>query len=153
MNILGEDHEKRIKESDEAKPQIDSIEEIRINVDLSCSKREVAELFESADRANILIFADKNTVELCRQKLSSFNVEGVQVLSDGKKALQNRNIDFVLIDMNYGVPTQTHTNLNLEDIESPSRDFLKFLRECKNQTPIYLIENGIFELNDEEDKD
>lgn len=64
--------------------------------------------------------------------------------------MKSQNIDFVLLDMACGASVPSRDNLNIEDVESPARDFFKFMKEQKNELPIYLIEEEGTVLGEEE---
>lgn len=140
----------RLIDSSKVKTNISNIEKISINVDLSHTKKEITELFIAEDKTNVLVFADLETVELCNVNASKFNLIGVQTVNEGINVMQNKNIDFVLLDLKYGASISTLESLNIEDVESPARDFFKFLKEKRAGLPVYLIEERGEGLNEEE---
>ena len=140
----------RLIASDKVKTSIENLEKILVSIDLSHAKAGISELFTSTDKTKVLVFAGSNTVALCADKVPSFDFVGVQNIKDAVDILKSQNIDFVLLDAKYGAPAASLANLNIEDVESPARDFFKFLREQRKGLPIYLLEERGTVLNEEE---
>ncbi len=140
----------RLVESEKVKTNIDNIENIRISVDLSNTKADISARFVSGDRTRVLVFADADIVAFCKEQVPEIEFEGVQSVNEAIDIIKSDNIDFVLIDMKCGSSNSTSINLNIEDIDSPARDFFKFLKEQRSSFPIYLIENSRSELTEEE---
>ncbi|MCI6245713.1 MAG: AAA family ATPase [Eubacterium sp.] len=140
----------RLISSEKVKTNIDDVEEIKISVDLSHANDKIRELFNARSNARVLAFADKETVSICKSNASSINMVETQSLQNAIGIMKSEDIGFVLIDMKYGVDDDSSSNLNLEDVESPSRDFFKFIREQGNRTPVYLLERSGSALNEEE---
>ena len=130
----------RLVASEKTKTGISDIEQIRICMDLSRAKTEIVEMFEPAQNPRILVFADRDKVEQCQLKAPNCDLLGAQTLEQGLKLLQSNDINFVLLDPRCGAVETSLENLNLEDVESPARDFFKFLVEQKKDLPIYLME-------------
>ena len=141
----------RLIASDKTQTSLDSIEWIQVNVDLSNAGREVEELFAPPEKTKLLVFADPETVRLCGDRLDSCNVVGVHSYSAGVDALKDQRIDFVLLDMKCGAEPQHCSNLNIEDDETPARDFFRFLKTHRSDLPIYLLEDRDDVLNEEEE--
>lgn len=140
----------RLIASDKVKTSIDNVEKIRIGIDLSRAGADISELFASADKAKVLIFADEKTISLCKDKAPSIEFVGAQDVKTAIEAIKSQNIDFVLLDMKCDARTASLAYLNIEDIESPARDFFKFLREQGKGLPVYLLEKHGTILNEEE---
>jgi len=140
----------RLIASDKVKTSIDNIEKIQIGVDLSNAESEVSSLFEVREKPRILVFADDATVSICKGKLPSFDIVGVQTLESSIKLLKTDNVDMVMLDIRCGACQKAPASLNIEDVDSPARDFYKFIREHRNDLPIYLIEGRGNLLTEEE---
>ncbi len=140
----------RLIASDKVKTGIDHIGKIHISVDLSHAKAEIKNLFASAEETKILTFAGDETVALCKEKVPGVGFIGTQDVNTAVETLKNQDVDFVLLDMKCGASPASLTNLNIEDVESPARDFFKFLKEQKHGLPIYLIEERGTALSEEE---
>lgn len=140
----------RLIASDKVKSSIDNIEKICVSVDLSHTKAGISELFASAEKAKVLVFACDETVARCREKVPSFEFIGTKDTKDAVEKIKSQNIDFVLLDMRCGASTASLDSLNIEDVESPARDFFKFIREQKNGLPVYLLEQRNAAFSEEE---
>ena len=140
----------RLIASEKVKTDIDNIEKVKISVDLSRANDDVSNLFVTSNKTKALVFAGLDTVTLCKEKAQNFDIVGAQKVKDAIETIKTQNIDIVLLDMKFGTPADSLANLNIEDVESPSRDFFKFLREQKKDLPIYIIEERATALNEEE---
>ncbi len=140
----------RLIASDKVKTSIDNIEKIQVSIDLSNAKSDISELFVSADKTKVLVFANDDTVALCKDKVPSFEFVGTQDVKTAVEAMKSQNIDFVLLDMKCGAPAASLANLNIEDVESPARDFFKLIREQRKGLPVYIVEERRTVLSEEE---
>jgi len=140
----------RLIASDKVKTSIENIEKIQVSIDLSHTKAEISDLFGSADKTKVLVFASDDTVALCKDKVPSIDFVGTNDVKSAIEAMKSQNIDFVLLDMKCGAPAASLANLNIEDVESPARDFFKFLKEQRNGLPVYLVEERGTILSEEE---
>ncbi|MEE0840115.1 MAG: AAA family ATPase [Acutalibacteraceae bacterium] len=140
----------RFVDSEKNKYEITNLKKIYISADIGKADEEIKSLFNSESDANILVFADENTVATYRGVMESANIIGVNDKSAAIEMLKKKEIDFTLIDIKCGAKADEEKILNIEDIDSPARDFFKFLREQKKDLPIYIIEREGDELSDEE---
>ena len=140
----------RMISSEKVKTSIEQIEKIQISIDLSHAEPEISDLFAAADKTKILVFASPETVSVCKEKVPSFDFIGTQDVEMAVETIKSQDIDIVLLDMKYGAPATSSASLNIEDVESPARDFFKFLREQRKGLPVYLIEERGTTLNEEE---
>lgn len=140
----------RLITSDKVKASIDAIEKIKISVDLRHANPDISELFASAGKTRVLVFASDEVVARCKEKVSHFDFIGVQNVEQAVAIMKDHSIDFVLLDVKYGTPPASLDNLNIEDADSPARDFLKFIKEQRKELPVYLIEERGSVLNEEE---
>ncbi len=140
----------RLLASEKVKSEIDDLEKIQIGVDLTQAKEETVSLFEPIEKPQALAFACPETVELCKSKTKAVDIIGTQSLSGAAEELKTRDISFVILDMKCGMAGSRYTSLNLEDVESPARDFFKLLKEQKSDLPVYLIEERGSDLSEEE---
>lgn len=140
----------RLVGSEKVKTQIDTIEKIRISLDLKHAGSDVKALFASDNGSRVLIFADPETAALCRSKVPELTFLEAGNQDTAVAVLQEQDVDFVLLDMNWGAPEEELTSLNIEDRESPARDFFKFLKKQKRDLPIYLLEDRVNTLSEEE---
>ena len=140
----------RLVASGKVKTGVEAVEKIRVTVDLARAKDEVKALFDSPDQTKVLVFANEKTAELCKTKAPNFEMIAARKTQDAIDALKSQDVDFVLLDMKCGAPAASLSNLNLEDVQSPARDFFKFLKEQRADLPVYLIEDRNSALDEEE---
>ena len=139
----------RLVGSDKVKTGIDALEEIKVAVDLESTKPEICQLFTASGKPQVLMFAAPETVALCQNKAPGMILVGVQDADKAMSVLQTQSVDFILLDMKCGASAASLSNLNLEDVPSPARDFFKRLRQ-HNDLPLYLLEEKAAPLGEEE---
>lgn len=140
----------RLVASDKVETGVEDIETVRIGVDLSRAKPEISELFTPAEKTRVLVFADSEAAALCADKAPGFDFSGVQTVKDAVEILKTKTVDFVLLDARCGAPAAPSAHLNIEDVDSPARDFFRLLREHRAGLPVYLLEGCGAALNEEE---
>lgn len=140
----------RLIASEKVQSDISDIEKVQISVDLSRTCDDITSLFELSDKMKMIVLSSEEAVAVCKEKAPEFDIIGVQDLQGAIEKIKSDCIDFILLDMKYGTSDFDSNNLNIEDVQSPARDFLKFLKEHNNATPIYLAEVGKNEFSDEE---
>ena len=140
----------RLIDTEKVKTTIDNIESIKIEVDLKESDNEIKSLFDKDKKNKILVLASDKTIKLCQKKLTQFEVVGVKNKIDAVKEIKKTPIDIALIDIKYSASGKIDSVLNIEDIKSPGREFLKFLQEQRNLLPVFLIEEKTTLMTEEE---
>ena len=140
----------RLVASEKSNSRVEDIENINITVDLEDSSKDISELFNMQENKNILVFANPETVVKCDKLMGDSSCIGVQTVEDAIETVKSKNIDVALIDIMCGASKQSSNSLNIEDVDSPARDFLKFLRGNTTQIPVCLIEDGETTLGEEE---
>lgn len=140
----------RLIASDKVKTSIENIEKIQVSIDLSHTKAEISELFDSTEKTKVLVFADEDTVAICEDKVPGIDFVGTTDVNSAIEVIRTQNIGFVLLDMKCGASATSWINLNIEDVESTARDFLKSIREQRNELPVYLVEARETVLSEEE---
>lgn len=129
---------------------VDSIENIDIDLDLSNADTEITNLFESEERTSVLVYADPDTAQKFEKNAPFANVVSVADYESAVRAVKEYDIDIAVIDFTYGAKSVRRNNLNIEDIESPARDFYAFLSENKKNIPVFLFELESLRMSDEE---
>ncbi len=140
----------RLIASDKVKTGIESIEKIEVSVDLSRAKDGISALFDPTKKTEILVFAEEKVTLQCKEKAPDFEFIGAESFKDAVDAIKTHDIDFVMLDMKCGAPSASLENLNIEDVDSPARDFFGFLKEQRSTLPMYLIETRGSVLSEEE---
>lgn len=137
--------------SDKVKTGVEHLEKIYIGIDLSSTEAQIRELFAASEQMKVLALASPETAALCREVAPELDFIGVQDTAKAIDTIKKQPIDFIIMDMKYGAPDASLEMLNIEDVESPARDFFKFLKEQKINVPVYLIEDDETALNEEEE--
>lgn len=140
----------RLISSEKAKSNIEDIENIRVTIDLDGARPEIKELFGTDETARILVFADGEMAQACREKLTSFDTDIVSGFEEAGEAVKKTDYDMALLDLRCNAAADTTHRLNIEDVESPARDLLRFLREYKSELPVYLLGDKNMHLTQEE---
>ena len=139
----------RLLGSDSVNTGIENLNSIHISVDLPTDNKELLELFERKDSFEVLVFSAKKHYEQCVEICPETKFINVQNCDSAKKVLHDHDISFVLVDMNFG-KSGREKYLNIEDVESKSRDFFRFVRETHPDIPVYLLQAPERKLNSEE---
>ncbi len=140
----------RLIETDKVKTSVNNIESIKINADLTRTAKEIADIFIATEKTKVLILASPETVAFCKNKISQMEFFGSNDYDTAEKIIKSQNVDIVLLDVKYGVSEKVADVLNIEDVDSPAREFLRFLKEHGMEAPVYLISEDACLLSDEE---
>lgn len=140
----------RLIASEKVKTDISDINQIQVSVDLNHAKTAISELFASPEKPKALIFAADTVAEICKEKVPSCEFIAAQDVEAAVEAIKSHNVDFILLDIMFKASKESSNNLNIEDVESPARDFFKFLKEQSNGLPVYLALEDAAVLSDEE---
>ncbi len=132
------------------KTGISSLGKIDIKLDLEEADPKVVSLFRNPRQPRLLVFAQEPWVQLCREKLPKYTILGAQTLEKARDLVKNEDLDCVLLDMACGASQQALESLNIEDADSPARDFYHFLRSHRSGLPVYLLEKPGTPLEEEE---
>ena len=132
------------------KPGIRNLKRIRVELDMEGVSPAIQNLFECSEKPQALVFADAETVALCREKAKGLEIFGAQTPETAIALLRDKDIDFVLLDALCGAADRRQNWLNLEDVQSPARDFFRFLRSRQNVLPVYLLKQRSQKLDEED---
>lgn len=140
----------RLVASDKVNSTVQDIESIRVQLDLGNEDEEIVALFEMKEKARALVFSDENTVAQCRAKVPSCVWLGAKTTEEAERILNKEDIGFILVDLHTGITKEQANLLNIEDIQSLARDFMKYLREQSVAVPVYLLETDAYRLSEAE---
>ena len=140
----------RLIDSDSVSTGIENLESIHIGVELPKDDKELYELFERDETYEVLVFASEENCDQCAQLSPQTRFINAQDIDEAKKVLTGKEISFVLVDLTYG-RTGNEKYLNIEDVDSKSRDFFWVVRETHPDMPIYLLQTPQKKLNAEEE--
>ncbi len=139
----------RLLDADSVQAQIDKLESIRLSVELPVENGGLKELFICGEGDEVLLFSSRKICDQCAEQDPETRFVGAQSVETAGKLLRQKEISFILIDLNYGV-TGGFRYLNVEDIDSRARDFFWYAREKHPDVPIYLLQTPERMLNAEE---
>ena len=125
-----------------------NLESVSIGLDLSKATDELKELFAPGQKPETLVFAPAPTFEFCKENLPQLALYPAGRAQEGIALLKEKEIATVLLDMSWG--KADGAPLNLEDVDSPARDFLKFVKQQGIHVPIYLLEHADAPYSEEE---
>ena len=140
----------RLITSEATDASIERVNKVKIHVELPHDEPEITRLFREEDKNAVLLFSSEKTVEKCRYYAPGVDIIGAQDIESAKKQLRDNDIRFILVDLHHGSPSADHGLLNLEDVESVSRDFLHVIREYYSDIPVFILETEEYTINDEE---
>ncbi len=129
---------------------IASLERINIGIDLSSSPTNICELFKNTCEPEVLIFALKKTAMKCKKTGARCVFYNTNDIKEAEEYIKNHDIKAILVEMNRKSKVQAFELLNIEDIDSVSRDFLRQCHELYTDIPIYIIEDSRHLYNQEE---
>lgn len=140
----------RLVATEKVKTTIEDLEKIQIEIDLNGAQPEIKALFAKETSQRILVLASEERVARIKEKLGEFDVIGVQSKAEAIEAMKNAQVDIAMLDMRYGTAHDESDALNIEDIESPAREFHKFLQEQRSSVPVFLLEDQASPFTEEE---
>lgn len=140
----------RLVASDKSANNIDDIEKIKISVQLTNADKQIVSLFDAKDSTDVLVFSSKQSADMCSNCANGCHILNAQTIDAATKLLHNNDVKVVIIDINYGQNESASKYLNVEDIESVSRDFFWFIKEKYCDIPVYLLQTHETVLNEEE---
>ncbi|MBQ7670059.1 MAG: AAA family ATPase [Clostridia bacterium] len=139
----------RLIHSENVAASIEGLERISIEVDVPTENEEIASLFAKKETYEVLTFAAEDVHAACVAAAPDTRFFCAQTVEQAKTLLHDHEINFVLVDVGFGMK-QTEPYLNVEDIDSTARDFLRYIREYDAGMPVYLLQTPSYDLNPEE---
>ncbi len=126
----------------------DSIKKICIDVDLKNAPQNICDMFKPSGKLTALIMADEKDIRVREKEFHNFNFITAATKEQAAQALKKNDIQLIMLDITFDA--EEFDGLNIEDIDSPARNFLKYLREHNEDIPIYLLENKKYIFSEEE---
>ena len=130
----------RLVSSETVRTGVPDIREIRFEVKLPENRPEVLRLFRQEGKPQVLLFSGAETEEFCRRLAPQCEFVRAETVAEAKEILKHKPVELVLLDLTVGQRENTEHFLNIEDIESVSRDFYRFLFAADPAMPVYLLE-------------
>ena len=139
----------RLLASGENEQYIDKIQSIRFSVNLSGEKEAVQKLFIPSGRVHALAFS-KEAFPIDPDDSRMPVLHYVSTAEEAKKIISRENIQLVFCDMFADENEQSRRYLNIEDQDSPARDFLLDMLKQHPRLPVVLTERDGRGFSDEE---
>ncbi len=127
-----------------------TLENIKIQVDLSEAKPEIAELFERQSKLKTLVFSSKPMVNNLMKKSSECEFLCARTIKEANDIMRKNDIAMIFADFSHGATENKVDYLNIGDETSVARDFLQQLRQEDSSIPVYLLETKKHTFTDEE---
>ncbi len=127
-----------------------SLERINIGLNLSSCISDVRELFENSCKPEVLLFTSKKIATRYKKLGAKCVFYSTDNIDEANDYIKNHDISAILIDMNCESDLCDNEYLNVEDVESVSRDFLWQCHEFYSDIPIYILEDSTHLYNQEE---
>ncbi len=140
----------RLVASDKLETGINEVEKINVSLDLASAPDYITTLFDSLYKPEVMIFADDAVAAECTARLPDLKVVSVNNYYDAIDAMKENDLSLALVDIKCGASEGQSDKLNIEDVESEARKFLKFLSEGRKALPLYLLDDGVCMLDEEE---
>ena len=140
----------RLVSSEKSDAEIEDIEVIRITVDLDRATPEIKGVFDSPSKAKILVLSNDNNVAVLSKKAPDADYYGAQSAETAVEMIKNNAIDIVMLDMRFGTTLEEYLSLNIEDVYTPSRELMNYLRINNGDLPVYVLEDEDTVLTEEE---
>ncbi len=117
--------------------EIKNIKTIKIGVKLPEGNEEIRRLFVPNEKLTGLVFAKPSMAMWCQNDdVCRFIVTDDPI--EAKEIMRKESISFILVDILCGAKENVDGYLNIEDVESDGRLFLRYAHEAYNTVPLYL---------------
>ena len=140
----------RLITSEATDASVKRINKVKIELELPDNDPEISRLFRYDEKSSVLVFSSESTVDMCRRNADGVEILGAQDIDSAKALLQDNDIRFILLDLNHGKASDDCGYLNLEDVDSESRDFLGVIMEYYSDIPVFILETDDYTVNEEE---
>lgn len=118
---------------------VDTIEDIRITVDLPHNDVDVLTLFEAQEKKTVLLFASEATAAKVAGASDECTFVRVGSPAEADAYVRKHDVHAFLIDLDEGRRENTEGYLNIEDVDSQARDFFHYVKVKYGELPVYLF--------------
>ena len=126
------------------------LEKIKFTLDLSAEDSDIADLFVTKEKPNVVAICEKKEYNRLRKKLKSSQLHLCEDTNSIDEIVRNYDVQIVAIDLRYGKREQSIQCMNAEDIDSTARDLLWHVRDHYPDIPVYIIQEKDWVFNEEE---
>ncbi|MBQ9984839.1 MAG: AAA family ATPase [Oscillospiraceae bacterium] len=137
----------RMIESEKSGKSIVDVETIRFSLDIPEDKPEIMGLYRDESKPNILLFSSEE-VNVALES-DSYNLLHVEDIAEACRILGETDIKLILCDATYKC-NENCKYLNIEDVDSLGRDFLRTVREQFAEIPVYVVQSSEYHFSEEE---
>lgn len=117
---------------------VSAIESVRVTAEIPTEQEEIFWLFEDKTPDTVLVFSDEETAEDCRTAYCGCNFVCAGTVEQAEELLMSTPVSYVVIDLKHGLSGDANY-LGYDDVQSPARDFLGYLRENYMDMPVYIL--------------
>ena len=140
----------RLMTSEASVSKIEDVKKISFSMELPKENKVIYETFNMCEKPEALVFASSDVESKFEKSKGFFDPVFVDNIEKAKELLTKRDIKFVLIDFSFGGNNNIYNYLNIEDVYSAGRDFLREIRENYKSVPAYIIQTETYEFSPEE---
>lgn len=140
----------RLMASDKNNLDVGGLSSIHIGVDLAGNADKAVEaLFSPVGNGTVLLFGAPAVSKRCREGATECRILCASDREQAAALIDKNDVSAVLLDLSpSGKKPQNY--LNIEDVDSAARDFMRELLASRRDLPIYLLETEDFRLSPEE---
>jgi len=117
---------------------VNNLKKISIKTDIP-DNETISSLFNSSKKPSVLVFSSKKAAKQCRDNCKTIRIYSAQTIEKAVETVKSEEIKAVLIDLSFGREGNALEYLNAEDVESLSRDFMRYVLSELKYLPVYLL--------------
>ena len=140
----------RLLETEDSAGSISKIESIKICLEAPDSENETYKYFYADEKPKAIIFSSEETFKKCTDASSSTQFFHACDVESADKLIKKQDIDYALVDITYGKNDPDCDYLNLADVKSKSRDFIRYVKKTFPDIPVFIIHNESENVKEEE---
>ncbi len=127
---------------------VDNLRSIKFDL-LMPTDPQVAKLFDSSDKPNVLVFADTQVGNKCSSLIKCANVFVADSIESASEILDKNDISIILCDIKCKPLSSGQSVLNVEDADSVGRNFYYHITQ-RSSTPVYILSYDPKDISKEE---
>ncbi len=143
----------RIVTSPRINKDLNELRRIDIQVDIPLDRENIRELYVPDHKPVLLIFSDEATFRRLNHMTSLYDFYHATTIEEAKRIFEQNTVTLIIADPSFGINWNRRPEdfcLNIEDVESPARDFLWFALENYPGVPFYMIQCNHMYYSEEE---
>ena len=140
----------RLLETEDSTGSISKLESIKISLEAPDSENETYKYFYADEKPKAIIFSSEEIFKKCTDASSSAQFFHAADVESADKLIKKEDIDYALVDITYGKNDPDCDYLNLADIQSKSRDFIRYVKKTFPDIPVFIIHDQGENVKEEE---